>query len=166
LTTVTNNHESPVLGSTAEAKERGFAMIGTLAVVLILGVLATIVLSSNHPATPSGSGASPLVTTTTVPQSVGSGAQEAAISACKLNFQALTTALADYRALNGAYPAAGTTWATSSTNGGPYLAAWPTDAHYYSIAWNGLILSVIPVRGVASQGSIGTSSPVTGCFAA
>ena len=82
---MTNNHESPVLGSTAEAKERGFAMIGTLAVVLILGVLATIVLSSNHPATPSGSGASSLVTTTTVPQSVGSGAQEAAISACKLN---------------------------------------------------------------------------------
>jgi type II secretory pathway pseudopilin PulG len=141
-------------------------MISTLAVVVILGVLVTIVLSTKHPATPSGAGSSSSLSTTTVPQSVGSGAQEAAISACQLNFQALTTALTDYRALNGAYPAAGTAWATSSTNGGPYLAAWPADVHYYSITWNGSILSVLPAKGTASHGSMGTNTPVTGCFAA
>jgi len=163
---VTDNRESPSLASPREGKEHGFAMVGTLAVVVILGVLVSVVLSSNHPPAPSGTGTSSSVTTTTVPQSVSGGAQEAAVSACQLNFQALSSALMNYRALNGASPAAGTAWATSPTNGGPYLAAWPTDAHYYSINWNGSMLSVLPARGAASHGSSGTSSPATGCFAA
>jgi len=163
---VSDNRVSPSQASSKGAKEDGFAMIGTLAVVVILGVLVSVVLSSNHPPAPSGTGASSSVTTTTVPQSVGSGAQEAAVSACRLNFQALSSALMSYRALNGASPAAGTAWATSTTNGGPYLAVWPTDVHYFSISWNGTILSVLPARGAASHGSLGTSSPATGCFAA
>ena len=167
---VTDNRRRPGQPDFPDAKESGVAMIGTLAVVIILGILVTIVLSTKTPSTPnttqetSSSGA--LVTTTTVPQSVGSAAQQAAVSTCQLNFQAITTALTDYHALNGSNPAAGTAWATSSAKGGPYMQSWPNGRPYYSLEWNGTILSVVPVRGSASHGSIGTSAPATGCFAA
>jgi len=167
---VTNNRRSSARTDVLDVRESGVAMIGTLAVVIILGILVTIVLSSNHPSTPSttlgttSSGAP--VTTTTVPQSVGGAAQEAAISTCQLDFQAVTTALMDYRALNGAYPAEGIAWATSSAMGGPYMQSWPDGRPYFTISWNGTALGVVPFRGTASHGSIGTSTPVTGCFAA
>jgi hypothetical protein len=145
-------------------------MIGTLAVVIILGLLVTIVLTTNNPSTPSttvgttSSGAP--VTTTTAPQSVGSAAQEAAIITCQFDFQIINTALMDYHAVNGSYPAAGIGWATSTTKGGPYMQSWPDGRPYYTISWNGSLLGVVPFRGTASHGSIGTSTPATGCFAA
>jgi len=167
---VTDNRRRAAQSDLPDARESGVAMIGTLAVVIILGILVTIVLSSNHPSTPSTtvgttSSGTP-VTTTTAPQSVGSAAQEAAIATCQLNFQAIMTALTYYHAANGSYPAAGIAWVTATNNGGPYMQSWPDGRPYYTISWNGSSLGVVPFRGTASHGSIGTSAPVTGCFAA
>ena len=143
-------------------------MLGTLLTVIVLGVMAVIVLNTLG-GSPSGTGTTttiPGATTTTVPATAESGAQKAAASACQANYQAIETALADYRSLNGSLPAAGAAWATAASNGGPYLQVWPESAPYYSITWNGAQLSVIPVRGKSSHGSDGTSSPKSGCFAA
>jgi hypothetical protein len=153
----------------SQPKENGVAMIGTLAVVIILGILVSIVLASNHTATPSttvgttSSGAA--ATTTTVPQSVGSAAQQAAVATCQFDYEAIEAALMNYKTLNGANPAEGTAWATSSAKGGPYMQSWPDGRPYYTLQWNGTTLNVVPSRGTSSHGSIGTSTPVTGCFA-
>src|SRR5579863_4844794 len=151
--------------------ERGVAMLGLLLSVIVLGVMVLIVLKTLG-SSPSTSGTPTTIagenpgTTTTSPVSPESGAQEAAITACQANYQAIETALADYRSLNGSSPAAGTSWATAATNGGPLLQSWPQSATYYTISWNGAQLSVLPVRGTASRGTDGTPSPKTGCFAA
>jgi type II secretory pathway pseudopilin PulG len=166
---VTDIRRRPAPTDVPDATESGVAMIGTLLVVIILGILVTIVLT-NQPAakntTQETTSSGALVTTTTVPQSVGSAAQQAAVSTCQLNFQAVTTALTDYKAVNGSNPAAGVAWATSSALGGPYMQTWPNGHPYYTLQWNGSALSVVPLRGTASHGSIGTSAPATGCFAA
>ena len=155
------------LHSQVNATEGGFALLGTLAVVIILGVMVAIALTALQPkSTPSSTTLPGTPTTTTVPQSAASGAQEAAIAACQVDFQAITTAIAEYQDLQSSSPAAGTAWATSRANGGPLLQAWPSDAKYFNITWNGSVLSVVPARGAASHGSAGTSSPATGCFAA
>jgi hypothetical protein len=143
-------------------------LLGTLPTVIVLGVMVVIMLNTPGGST-SGTGAGttiPGATTTTVPATPENGAQMAAGSACQANYQAIETALADYRSLNGPWPAAGTAWATAAANGGPYLQGWPESALYYSITWNGMQLSVIPVRGAPSHGSDGTNSPKSGCFAA
>lgn len=143
-------------------------MISTLAVVVILGVIATIAISngpSSPKTTPTGGVAAGTTTTTTV-KSIGTEANEAAVSSCLGNFATVSAALATYKSLESSAPPAGTTWATTSTNGGALLQSWPTDAPYYAITWNGVTLSVIPKRGVASHGTQGTSSPPTGCYAA
>jgi hypothetical protein len=143
-------------------------LLGTLLTVIVLAVMAVIMLNTLG-GSPSGTGTTttiPGATTTTVPATPESGAQEAAASACQANYRAIETALADYRSLNGSLPAAGAAWATAAANGGPYLQVWPETAPSYSITWNGAQLSVIPVRGASSHGSDGTSSPKSGCFAA
>jgi hypothetical protein len=143
-------------------------MLATLVTLIILAVMV-VVMFNTLGGSPSGSGTGttiPGATTTTLPATPASGAQAAAVTACQANYQALETALTDYRSLNGSLPEAGTAWATSTANGGPYLQAWPESALYYSITWNGAQLSVIPVRGASSHGSDGTSSPKSGCFAA
>ena len=148
-------------------REQGIALLGTLLTLIVLGVMAVIMLNTLG-GSPSGTGTIttiPGATTTTVPATAESGAQEAAASACQANYQAIETALADYRSFNGSLPAAGAAWATAATNGGPFLQVWPESALYYSITWNGAQLSVIPVRGASSHGSDGTSSPKSGCFA-
>jgi Tfp pilus assembly protein PilX len=150
--------------------EQGVAMIATLITLIVLAVMVVIMFNtlSGSPSSTGTTTTTPgeTVTPTTAPVTPASGAQEAAVSACEANFQAIQTALGDYRALNGSAPAAGTAWATSSANGGPLLQSWPESAAYYSITWNGEELSVIPVRGAPSHGSDGTSSPKSGCFAA
>ena len=143
-------------------------MLGTLLTVIILGVMVVITFNTLG-RSPSGTGATtsiPGASTTTQPSTPLSGGQEAAIASCHANYQAIETALADYRSLNGSLPAAGIAWATTSANGGPYLQVWPESALYYSISWNGAQLSVIPVRGVSSHGSDGSISPKSGCLAA
>jgi hypothetical protein len=143
-------------------------MVSTLAVVVILGIIVTIAIS-NGPSSPNttvagGTGAG--TTTTTSVKSIGTEAKYAAVSSCLGNFATVSAALATYKALESAAPPAGTSWATTSTNGGALLQSWPTDAPYYVITWNGITLSVVPRRGVASHGTQGTSSPRTGCYAA
>lgn len=142
-------------------------MLATLITLIILAVMAVIMFNTLG-GSPSSTATTtiPGATTTTAPATPGSGAQAAAVSACQANYQAIETALADYRSLNGSSPAAGTAWATAAANGGPYLQEWPESALYYSITWNGVQLSVVPARGASSHGSDGTSTPKSGCFAA
>jgi hypothetical protein len=143
-------------------------LLATLITVIVLGVMVVIMFNTLG-GSPSGTVTGttiPGATTTSTPATPESGAQEAAVSACQANYQAIVTALAEYRSLNGSSPAAGVAWATAAVNGGPYLQAWPESALYYSITWNGAQLSVIPVRGGSSHGSDGDSSPKSGCFAA
>lgn len=149
------------------ASEYGVAMIGMLIVIVILGILAAIVLSQQGSPTPQDIGGAtyPGAGATSIPQSVASGARLGAIAACKADFDSVASALETYRAVNNVDPGTGTAWATSATLGGPYLESWPSGAGHYSITWDGWILSVVPAKGVASHGSCGTSSPVTGCYA-
>ena len=146
-------------------------MLGILLTVIVLGVMVVIMFNTLG-GTPTGTcttvpGSTPTPgTTTTAPATPANGAQEAAVTACQANYQAIETALTEYRSLNGSSPASGAAWVTATANGGPYLQAWPESATYYSIIWNGAQLSVIPVRGAPSHGTDGTSSPKTGCFAA
>jgi len=141
-------------------------MLATLVTLIILGVMVVIMFNTLG-GSPTGSTTTIRgVTATTAPATPASGAQEAAVSACQANYRAIETALADYRALNGSSPASGAAWATATANGGPFLQVWPESALYYSITWNGVQLSVIPVRGMPSRGSDGASSPRSGCFAA
>jgi hypothetical protein len=136
-------------------------LIGTLSVVLILGVLAMIAMSSTPspvvPSNPNGHGV-------TVPNSPAGGASLAATMACKTDFVSLTLAIENYLTANGAKPPNGTSWATKSTTTGPLLQSWPSIAGF-SFVWNGSQLSVIPKKGLPATANFGTSSPPTGCFA-
>jgi hypothetical protein len=143
-------------------------LLGILLTVIVLGVMVAIMFTTLG-GSPSSTGSTttiPGVTVTTAPKTPASGADEAAIAACQANFQAIETALADYRALNGSLPAAGTKWATATSHGGPFMQAWPENPIYYAITWDGAQLNVSPARGATSHGTAGTSSPKTGCFAA
>lgn len=144
-----------------DVSEQGVSMVATLMVVIILGVLAAIAFSNQNGPTSHGSAA----TGSTTPQSVGSDARAAIVAVCQADFLSVATAVQSYRAVNGAFPPNGTTWATSSALGGPYLQSWPTDARVFSISWDGSVLSAIPAKGPASHGSPGTSSPNSGCYA-
>jgi len=152
---------------TRRGSNDGFAMVATLMVVLVLGVLATVALTAHFGSTPTTTGPSlPPAQTTTVPSNPGSAARTAAVSACEADFALVTSAVANYRALNGVDPPTGRAWATSTSHGGPFLQSWPSDAQYFSLSWNGASLSVVPTKGMASHGSFGVRSPASGCFAA
>ena len=152
--------------------EQGVALLATLITVIVLAVMVVIMFNtlggtpSGTPFTIPGVTTIPGATTTTAPATTESGAQQAAVAACQLDYQTIETALADYRSLNGTFPAAGDAWATAAASGGPFLQVWPESAPYYSITWNGAVLSVIPVSGTSSLGSDGSSSSKSGCFAA
>jgi hypothetical protein len=146
--------------------ERGVAMVSTLVVVVILGIIVTVVISNGPSGPKSTVGGSAGTTTTTSVKSIGSDASASAISACLASYSEVNTALTYYKTLNGASPSAGTTWATSSTGGSALIDSWPVGTPYYTIAWNGVELSVIPKRGAPSHGTSGTSSPKTGCYSA
>lgn len=148
----------------SRAREQGFAMIATLMVVVILGILVTIVLTQAQSPKPSPSSASASQTTTTAPQTIAQAVPPARLAACEADFASVQTAISTYQALNGAAPGSGTAWATSASNGGPFMASWPSGSPSFSISWDGTQLSVFPEKGVASHGSYGTSSPATGCF--
>ena len=143
------------------------ALVGTLMVVIILGIMVSIAISINpQPSTPSVSNPLDFGTTTTVPKTIASGAQEAAVAACETNYLAISSAITYYRTANGSFPPAGHLWATSSAHGGPFIQSWPAYSQYYNLIWNGATLSVVPYKGPASHGSFGASSPASGCFAA
>ncbi|MGB7103985.1 MAG: hypothetical protein WBD82_05255 [Acidimicrobiales bacterium] len=147
--------------------DSGIAMLSTLIVVVILGVMVTVVLSeSPGKKANTSTGQSAATTTSTTPKSIGTEAQLAAVSSCEANYDTVSTAIQTYNAENGSNPPAGPAWATSTASGGPFLQSWPADPKYFAIVWNGVSISVVPVKGVASHGSMGTSSPPTGCYAA
>lgn len=148
------------------AADQGYALVSMLIVVVILGAIAAIALTSSPGPTTPGTAAAGSPTTTTTPQSIAGVVAPAQLSACEADFTSLETAIGTYRALNGGSPAPGTGWATSTANGGPFVEAWPSGAPNFSITWNGSQLSVLPKKGTASHGSYGSSSPATGCFAA
>jgi hypothetical protein len=150
-----------------DTTERGSSLLGILSVVATLGILAVIVLTLNFGSSPASVGTLPGAppATTTGPQNIGSEQQVADRTACQADFTAITTAMSDYRTLNGSNPPAGVAWATSTSAGGPYIQSWPSLAPAFSLTWNGTVLSVVPAKGRASHGSFGTSSPATGCFA-
>jgi hypothetical protein len=155
-----------IRGSRRVDSESGVGMVATLAVVVILGVIVTIAVSKG-PSSPQTSDRTPAGTTTsTSAKSIGTEANEAAVSSCLGNYATVSAALATYKTLENSSPPAGAAWATSSGDGGALLESWPTDAPYYVISWNGVTLNVTPRKGVASHGTEGTSTPPTGCYAA
>jgi hypothetical protein len=147
--------------------DAGFALVGTLIVVVILAILATIVVTSLSGKSPSSPGNTiPGAGGTTIPTNAANGAQLAAVSSCQADFASVTSAVTTYRTLNGSNPPAGTQWATSTANNGPFMSPWPSDPGYFTLTWNGSEISVIPAHGTASHGSPGSSTPKTGCYAA
>jgi hypothetical protein len=155
-----------VRGTSRRRPEDGVAMVSTLAVVIILGIIVTIVIS-NGPSGPKTTVGGSVVTTTTITvKTVGNDTTAAAISACLASYSEVNTALSYYKTLNGASPPAGTAWATSTTNGSALIDSWPSGAPNYSVSWNGVELTVTPRRGTPSHGTSGSSSPPTGCYAA
>ncbi|MCU1363911.1 MAG: hypothetical protein JWM55_1739 [Acidimicrobiaceae bacterium] len=152
-------------GVARRRNEHGVALLSTLVTVIVLGVIAGVVVSESSHSKP---GPSPTLngpaTTTTAP-GIASEAQLAAVSGCETNFATIATAIQTYSAENGSPPPAGISWATASTRGGPFLQSWPTDSPYYAITWNGVSENVIPKKGITSRGTLGTSSPATGCYA-
>lgn len=164
-------------GRSSGAAQRGSSLIGLLIVVLILGVMAAVTLGTlgytpnsamtGIPSTMPGGGAIVATSSTTIgTHSLGNHAGATAMAACRADYARVSAAVQNYKKLNGALPPAGTAWAHAATKGGPLLKAWPRVVHRYTIMWNGSTLSVVPVKGTVAHGSVGTSSPPTGCYAA
>lgn len=159
-----------------ETTDRGSSLLGLLLVVLILGVMAAVALGSlgytpnsaitGIPSTMPGGGAIVATTTTISNTTRGNGTQEAAIRTCRSDYAVVSAALQEYKKRNGSLPPAGTAWARATSDGGPYLRAWPRDNRRFVIEWNGAALSVAPAKGAIAHHSIGDRSPATGCFAA
>lgn len=156
--------------------ERGSSLIGILLVVMILGVMAAVTLGSlgyapnstmtGVPLTMPGGGPLAATTSTTAVNSgAGNIVGEATVAACRSDYANVEAAVHRFESLNGSPPPAGTAWASTTANGGPLLQSWPRGDHQYSIVWDGSTLSVVPAKGVAAHGSIGSNSPRTGCFA-
>jgi len=134
----------------------------------------TVAVPTTHPRTshPRGRSHGHSTTTTTshaTTTTEGGGASSIPLAAlrisCVTSAQAVLSAASTYSITNaGAEPPAGTAWATSSANGGPYLQSWPSST-YYTIAWNGHTVVVRAQHGAVAVGSAGTSSPPTGCYA-
>lgn len=133
--------------------------------VVILAILVTIVFTQLSTSPTSPGNTIPGAGGTTVPSNAANAGRFAAAASCKADFVVLSAAVSTYRTLNGSNPPAGTAWATSSSNSGPFMQSWPADPQFFTLTWNGSELSVVPVHGVTSHGSLGTSAPATGCFA-
>jgi hypothetical protein len=156
----------PTATSRHAKREEGVSMVATLVVVVILGVVASVVIAGQNTNSKNQKArALPGVTTTTAPRSTGSASEESTVAACQADYQSINTALGAYKALNGHSPAPGTSWATSSLNGGPFLTTWPSQVRSFTLVWTGTTLNVVPRIGTASEGSMGDASAKTGCFA-
>ena len=142
-------------GHRGPRSEEGVAMLGILLTVIILGVMVVIMFNTLG-GTPTGSGTTSTIpgstatpgTTSTAPATPENGAQAAAVTACQANYQAIETALTDYRSLNGSSPAAG---AMGNVNGEwRTLSAGLARNGDLLLIWNGAQLSVMFVRGAPS----------------
>ncbi len=139
-------------------EDSGIALVATLASLIIVAVLVVLVLS--HTSSPPSITLSPGTTLDASAPTVSRLAEQAA---CEANFETVSGALNAYVTLHGAYPPAGTAWATANADG-PLLRAWPSQAGF-AITWNGVALEVRPAHGSASVGSDGEVSRHDGCFA-
>lgn len=132
-----------------------------------MGVMMAVAIGGPFSGTPSTTtvpGAA--VTPTTAAPSLSSTAAAAATATCLTDYQTVNGALDTYTSLYGFHPAAGTAWATSGAAGVTLIQSWPSDPGYFAITWNGNQLVVTPAHGAVSDGSPGTPSPPTGCYAA
>jgi hypothetical protein len=161
----------------SDAAERGSSLIGLLIVLLILGLMAAATLGglgyTSNPALtgvpltmPGGAVIVTTTSTTTLTPSQSSNFSTTAIVNCRADYARVSAAVLSYERLHGSLPPEGKTWADTKVDGSPLLRVWQRDKHYYSIVWNGFALSVVPAKGVTANGSVGTSSPPTGCFGA
>ena len=152
----------------SDDSERGSSLLGILSVVGILGILAVIALTLNFGSTPSttGSRRCPVpprrrrdhgASGTNSPRPSERPAKRTSPCSTRPSLTTERSMAPTHR------PARGGPRATSA--GGPFMQSWPSGAPAYSITWNGTTLSVVPAKGRASQGSVGTASPATGCFA-
>jgi type II secretory pathway pseudopilin PulG len=146
--------------------EKGFSLISLLLVVMILGIMMALTLESLNGTGLTSSGTGGSSTTLSIPKGAGDVVAQAQISACEADFSSVETAIVTYYSDNGKPPGAGTTWATHNPYGSPIIQSWPSGAPYFTLTWNGTVLSVTPRFGPASSDSIGTKSPRTGCYAA
>jgi len=134
-----------------------------------MGVMAAVALTSlNGPTTANPTGDAPAQNGTT-PTSAGPAAnaadEEALRAICVADYGTLTTALQFYQTLHGVLPAAGTSWAAGVQSGSSLLQSWPSSPGHFSFTWNGATVGVVPAHGKASEGSEGTGSSATGCYA-
>ncbi len=145
--------------------QSGFSLISLLLVVIILGVMMTLTIDSldgtGIPASSSSTSAS-LAT----PQGANDVISQAQVVACEADYSSIETALVTYLSDNGRPPGPGTTWATVNPHGAPIMQSWPSGGPYFSLTWDGTVLTVTPRFGPSSHDSIGTPDPRTGCYAA
>jgi prepilin-type N-terminal cleavage/methylation domain-containing protein len=93
-----------------DAFEAGFTLIELLIVIVVLGILAVVVVSS-------------LVSVT----------GNSAVSACQADGGTVETAIAAYFANNDVYPTS-TSQLTGVAAGGPYIQSWPVNSTHYTMA--------------------------------
>jgi type II secretory pathway pseudopilin PulG len=141
-------------------------LISLLLVVIILGIMMVLTIDSLNGTGLPGSGTGGSTNTLSGPKGAGGIVTQAQISACEADFSSVETAIVTYFSDNGKPPGPGTTWATSNPHGQPIMQSWPSGAPYFTLTWNGTVLSVIPRYGPSSNDSAGTESPRTGCYAA
>ena len=138
-------------------------MIGLIVVVAILAIIAAIADSATSSTAPTITVATTTGGSAATPPSTESFTSAATAAACAADFQGISLALQLYQGSHGALPPAGTAWATSSGEGGPYLPSWPAPKGFM-LSWDGTVLSVVPSVGTPSHGSAGAVAPPTGCF--
>lgn len=111
--------------SEAEDTEEGFTLIELLIVIVVLGILAAVVVFS-----------------------LGGVTGKSAVAACQADGNTVETAIAAFNANN---PGLTVTQSllTGSTDGGPYIQSWPSNApHYaYSIDSSGKLEIAVPSSG-------------------
>ena len=137
----------------------GFSLIGTLAVVVVLGIAAAIAIPSlsahkggstgaSSTATTSGviggsrSGTSPAAPATTTEPTTGIPS-EAAVQACEADAQTVATAVQDYEALNGGSGSA-VTPAVLTSGSSPFLRSFPASPDYAISIVNGVVMVSAP----------------------
>lgn len=162
LPMMSSRSRSDSSASRSERAEAGVSLVGMISVLLILAVMAVFAMRSTptvmspraSPANQSSPDAMSRIPT--------SGSSLATVAACRADYLTLAMALAAYRSIDGVSPPAGRTWAT--TGSAALIHNWPKLSGF-AFSWNGTLLSVVPIAGTASHGSLGTSTPPTGCYA-
>ncbi len=143
-------------------REAGVSVVSTLASVVIVLVLGSIVLSQTiggNPAPRHVEGAPPR--STTAVSALASAPPAAAHAACVADVAAIESAVAAYETLHGGLPPAGTAWATAS--GGPLAGQrWPSGDGSFTLEWTGTSVDVRPLRGPHAHQSVAGAAGCVG----